>query len=137
MTPMAELGSAHSEKFLRAVQARAARVAITASATRGQKAPGLVERARDFCVRLDLKQFSTTDRVVFKERLDKETDRLLAMLPRAAQRWGVSRKLLNIFLRDCLYTQYLANYYRLNEAEKFFEVPLDSISGKACIELKN
>lgn len=39
--------------------------------------------------------------------------------------------MLNIFLRDALYTGYLSDYYRLSVAERFFEVPLDSISGKA------
>jgi hypothetical protein len=39
--------------------------------------------------------------------------------------------LLNIFLRDALYTGYLSDYYGLSSTEQFFEVPLDSISGKA------
>ena len=37
---------------------------------------------------------------------------------------------LNIFLRDCLYTVYLRERYRLDRAEPFLEVPLDSISAR-------
>jgi hypothetical protein len=36
--------------------------------------------------------------------------------------------LLNIFLRDALYNQYLSEQYRLDRAEEFMEIPLDSIS---------
>src|SRR6185369_649911 len=99
----------------RAVQARTARVAITASATRGQKAPGLVASARAFCAGLDLAQFSTKDSTVFERRLNTQTNRLLSALPRRARHWGVSRKLLNIFLRDALYTRYLAEQFGLDK----------------------
>ncbi len=36
---------------------------------------------------------------------------------------------LNIFLRECLYTVYLRNAYSLYLAERYFEVPLDSLTG--------
>jgi hypothetical protein len=36
--------------------------------------------------------------------------------------------LINIFLRDALYTTYLCKRFHLREAEGFFEVPLDSIT---------
>ena len=39
--------------------------------------------------------------------------------------------LLNIFMRDCLYTAYLTCPYDLHYAEEYFEVPLDSISAKS------
>jgi hypothetical protein len=37
-------------------------------------------------------------------------------------------------LRDCLYTVYLRKAYGLHLAERFFEVPLDSISGTVLFE---
>ena len=44
--------------------------------------------------------------------------------------WGLARKLLNIFfLLDCFYTTYLNKAFRLNRAKRFFELPLDSITG--------
>ena len=36
---------------------------------------------------------------------------------------------MNIFLRDCLYTSYVRDAYNLALAERFFEVPLDRITG--------
>jgi hypothetical protein len=45
--------------------------------------------------------------------------------------WGLARKVLNIFLRDCYYNGLLMNTYKLKSAERFFEVPLDSVVAKA------
>lgn len=50
-------------------------------------------------------------------------------LPTKSRRWGRARKGLNIFLRDCLYTVHIRKAYRLDQAEQFFELPLDSIIG--------
>ena len=50
-------------------------------------------------------------------------------LPKKSRRWGRARKGLNIFLRDCLYTVHIRKAYRLDQAEQFFELPLDSIIG--------
>ena len=116
------------KSFVDAVQARVARIAISASAARGQKAPGLVLAARDFCARVDLSGFSTNRNAKFASHLEATTLSLKNELPRAGRHWGVARKLLNIFLRDALYTFYLREWYGLVAAEEFFEVPLDSIS---------
>jgi hypothetical protein len=51
-------------------------------------------------------------------------------LPEGAQHWGVARKVLNIFLRDALYTVYLREAFHLAEAERHFELPLDSVTGR-------
>ena len=120
-------------RFLRIVQHRAARVAITASATRGQGA-GVVVSARDFCCRLNLARFGTADERVFARRLNATTNQLMECLPKHATNWGLARKLLNIFLRDCLYTSYLAKAPRLAKAERLLEIPLDSITSKRIHE---
>jgi hypothetical protein len=62
--------------------------------------------------------------------LDACTEELRLAFPRAAQHWGIARKAMNIFLRDCLYTAYLNDEYQLESAEEFFELPLDSITAK-------
>jgi hypothetical protein len=49
-------------------------------------------------------------------------------MPADARSWGLARKLLNIFLRDALYTTYLADAFKLQEAESLLEIPLDSIT---------
>jgi hypothetical protein len=67
-----------------------------------------------------------TDPSVFHEHLDGETDRLRAAL-KGAGSFGLARKLLNIFLRDALYTTYLAEAFELAHAEHLLEIPLDRI----------
>lgn len=116
-------------RFLKMVQRRAARVAVTASATRGQ-GRGVVECARDFLAALRLSRFGTNDHRAFARQLDMATKRLRACLPKRAARWGLARKLLNIFLRDSLYTSYLAKENGLAAAERLLEIPLDSITAK-------
>jgi hypothetical protein len=65
---------------------------------------------------------------LFETALDRSTELLCSALPIKARRWGVARKVLNVFLRDCLYTSYLDAAFGLSEAEQFFELPLDSIT---------
>ncbi len=117
-------------RFLKMVQHRAARVAITASATRGQGAAGVVRCARDFLVGLKLARFGTGDQRRFTRQLDAATNGVRACLPKRAASWGLARKLLNIFLRDSLYTSYLAKEHGLAAAEQLLEIPLDSITAK-------
>ena len=117
-------------RFLKMIQLRAARVAVSASPARGQGAEGVVTAARDFMGDLPLARFGTADQRAFSRQLDAATRRLMASLPKGASTWGLSRKLLNIFLRDCLYTSYLARAYHLSAAERFMEIPLDSITAK-------
>ena len=117
-------------RFLKAIQHRAARVAVTASPARGQGARGVVAAAREFMGDLHLGRFGTSDQRAYSRQLDAATRRLMVALPRRASTWGLSRKLLNIFLRDCLYTTYLARAYGLPAAERSMEIPLDSITAK-------
>jgi hypothetical protein len=114
-------------RFLKAVQGRSARVAVSASATRNQGG-GIVQPARAFFAVMPLKNFCTANEAHFAQRLNTITRELQATFPPQASSWGLARKLLNIFLRDCLYTCYLNDAYKLSIAEKFMELPLDSIS---------
>jgi len=116
-------------RFLKMVQHRAARVAVTASATRGQ-GKGVVDCARGFLAALTLGRFGTDDERGFVRQLDMATKDLHACLPKRAASWGLARKLLNIFLRDSLYTSYLAKAHGLAAAERLLEIPLDSITSK-------
>ena len=123
--------STTSRKLLRSFQARAARVAIGPSSMRGPARKGVVLAARDYLRRLPLSDFGTTDEKAFRGSLDRATDELRLALPKPSRHWGLARKGLNIFLRDCLYTVYLRRAFSLQRAERFFEVPLDSISGSS------
>jgi hypothetical protein len=116
--------------FLAAIQSRTARVAIGASTARGRGSKGAVRAARRFLARLRLAGFGVRNRPRFETRLNRATTRLVAALPRRARRWGLARKFLNIFLRDCLYTKYLADANGLDRVEELLELPLDSITAK-------
>lgn len=113
--------------FVAAVQARTARVAVGPSAVRKQ-GKGCAKHAREFFEGLDLARFRSKDQATFRTTLDVVTAELTAALPKKSRSWGLSRKLLNIFLRDALYTTYLKDSFCLGEIEAFLEVPLDSIT---------
>jgi len=117
-------------KLLLVVRSRVARIAVGPSTVRGRGNKGAVKAARKFLRKLDLRPFGTTHAVAFCKALDRSTLRLSKKLPRKARRWGIARKVINIFLRDALYTAYLRDAYKLGRAEAFYELPLDSITAK-------
>jgi len=112
---------------------RAARISTGASATRGQ-GRGVSQAARRFLSNLNLRYFATSRERLFRSRLDEATRHLTRALPRDTRSWGLARKVLNIFLREALYTSYLAQYSGIAKAERFLEVPLDSITAKRLQE---
>lgn len=120
-------------KLIRATQRRVARTAASVSATRNQ-GKGAVGAARAYFCRLRLRRFGVSRRRVFRTRLDRATRHLVSALPRGARSWGLARKLLNIFLRDALYTTYLSGHFHLAKAEPFLEIPLDSITARRLRE---
>lgn len=120
--------------FIEAVQTRTARIACGASATRGQGA-GVVTAGREFLSKLPLAQFATSRPHLYQQRLNSATLLLSASFPKRSQSWGLARKVLNIFLRDALYTTYLSEKYGLKRAEANFEIPLDSITARHLRQL--
>ncbi len=115
--------------FIEAVQTRAARIACNVSATRGQGA-GVVASGREFLAQMPLAQFAVSRTSLFERRLDEATQDLCTAFPKSGRSWGLARKVLNIFLRDALYTTYLSKRFGLARAEHCFEVPLDSITAR-------
>jgi hypothetical protein len=120
-------------ELLRAIQQYTAKVAIGGSSMRGAGSVGVVRAARAFLGTMPLRPFGTSSDTKFLSLLDGATDDLERALPEKAQHWGLARKGLNIFLRNCLYTTYLRDEYHLALAENFFEVPLDSITGERLV----
>lgn len=114
-------------EFLQAIQSRVARVAVGASAVRGRGNAGTVKAARTYLRQVQLAKFGARP-AAFRIALEEETNGLLKSLPRSARHWGLARKLLNIFLRDCSYTTYLESAFRLSRAHAEFELPLDLIT---------
>jgi len=98
---------------------------------RGRGNKGVVDHGRPFLCELDLSDFGTSDSEQFEAALDQATEGLKRSFPSGARHWGLARKGLNIFLRECLYTVYLRDRYNLGAAEAFFEIPLDSLTGTA------
>ncbi len=113
------------------IQSRAARTSIGPSTVRGRGNKGAMVAAHVFLRSLDLNLFGIGDRASFESQLNRTTEELRVALPRDCQNWGLARKILNIFLLDCSYTKQLASAFRLDRAEEFFELPLDSITAKA------
>jgi hypothetical protein len=122
------------DDILKALRLRAARSSLGPSSMRGAGRRGVVDAGRPFLGKLDLRRFATSSERQFGAELDRATDGLMRAFPRSARHWGLARKGLNIFLRDCLYTVYLRDAFNLGVAESFFEVPLDSLTGRALHE---
>jgi hypothetical protein len=116
------------EHHLTAIRRMLARATVGPSTVRNQGAPGIAVAARSFLVELDLDPFSTSDPTAFAAELESQTLKLVAALPAKARSWGLARKCLNIFLREAFYNAFLQDRYRLDVAEKLYELPLDSIS---------
>lgn len=115
-------------QLLEAVQSRAARIAVGASTVRGRGNAGVVAASRRYLRGIDLEPFGRLAQNQFFERLGAATLELRDALPRGARHWGLARKVMNIFLRDCLYTTYLDEAFGLRKNEAYFELPLDSIT---------
>lgn len=116
------------DQLLNAIQSRAARIAASASAVRGRGNAGVVASSRTYLRKLSLKAFGECTKEQFAKHLDAETVGLRDSLPRGARHWGLARKVVNIFLRDCLYTTYLDSAFGLRNVEAYLELPLDSIT---------
>ncbi len=94
---------------------------------RNQGAPGAVKSARKYLRdRLDLGAFRGVSARRFSRLLDRHTEALRSALPANARRWGLARKLLNLFLEEAFYNRFLTRRYRLARLARLFEIPLDS-----------
>lgn len=120
--------------FIPTVQAHIARTSISPSAIRGIGTRGSADCARKFLRSLPLKPFAVSNAYLFQQRLDAATDALVRQLPRNGRKWGRARKIINIFLRDALYSVYLRERFALARAEDVFELPLDRLTAEQLQE---
>src|SRR5262249_52739522 len=111
------------------------RGAVGATTVRGRGNAGVVRAARAFLRTVDLNEFGTRRAATFASALDGATDELRASLPKTARHWGIARKVINLFIRDCLYNKYLNEAHALDRAEFLLELPLDSYTGKALVKI--
>jgi hypothetical protein len=115
-------------ELIELIQQHLARLAIGPSSMRGKGNAGVVRRARGFLAALDVHPFGTARARGFAIALDETTEALRGSFPRGVRLWGLARKGLNIFLRECLYCAYTREHYHLDRSEAYFEIPLDSIT---------
>ena len=113
-------------KTIEYLRRRTAELAIGNSTLRNQGARGVAKAARTFLANIDIKSFSVTSEQEFSATLDRATIALSQALPEGARNWGTARKALNIFLRDCLYNQFLCSHFAISHVHPWLEVPLDS-----------
>jgi hypothetical protein len=119
-----------SKGLLQQMQQRTAGVAVVPSAVRGPESKGVLPKARAFLTQMNLSAFGTDDRGKFNRELNRQTKALTAALPVKERHFGLARKVLNLFLRECLYNTYLTQEYDLHRAEMHLELPLDSFTAK-------
>ncbi|MFM7052762.1 MAG: hypothetical protein ACKOYN_11635 [Planctomycetota bacterium] len=130
-----------SRSFSSALRRHQARVSITQPTVRGHGS-GTLHAAWEFLARdLDLRRLRSGSERAYLRHLDEATTAFMKRLgtrkggakSKASASWGLARKLLNIYIRDCVYSRMLCEHYRLAGIEPFLEVPLDSFVAKGLI----
>lgn len=113
------------------VQKRIANISVGASTVRGQP-KGTKGIAIDYLQSVNLKDFSdVTGEAHFKNLLDKRTNELKDKLPSSPRgRWGIARKVLNIFLFQAVHDILLNRNYTFDKIITYLEVPLDNKNAK-------
>jgi len=119
-----------NKEFIILMQKRAGNGSVGPSTARSMGPPGTIGAAKSFFHDFDLRSIKANKETIFLKKLNEATEDLKSSLPKGGRFWGSSRKFLNIFLRNCLYNQYLCEHYELNNIEEWLEVPLDSHVGK-------
>ena len=115
-----------NKTFIRMLQRKVANAAIGPSTARRMGPKGTIKAARLWLSTARLTRFSQATRSRFDDQLNAATNELKSCLPGSAAQWGVARKLLNIFLRDCNHDRFLCAAYNLARVKGWLEVPLDS-----------
>lgn len=116
------------KKFIKIMQKKVSYSSLSPSALRGQ-VEGTLGILRTYCSNIVLSEFTQITQDEFNEKLDTLINDILEKHPNIF--WGAARKAINLFLRDCLYNNYLSDKYDLDSIKDFLEIPLDSIvSGK-------
>jgi len=111
---------------IRLVQKRVANIAIGASTLRNQ-GKGTTSVAIKFISGLDLKKFKGITKKEFMILIDELTEELMGKFPFGSENnWGAARKSINVFLEEVFYNRFLVRECRLQNLEKYLEIPLDS-----------
>ena len=108
-----------------------ARTSVGASTVRGQP-KGTIKIARNYLSNINLYDFSKiSNEKQFQQLLNEKTKELQNIIP--SRSWGISRKVLNIFLIKASHDKYLSKEYNLDVIMDHMEVPLDNKNVKEKI----
>jgi hypothetical protein len=116
--------------FIRVMQQKVAVSAVGLSTVRGQ-GRGVLSASQNFLGHISLTRIPNSNEKRFRIWLTRNSEYLLDYLPVKNRPWGTARKVINIFLRDSLYNQYLCRRFHLQAIERWLEVPLDSVVARA------
>ena len=114
-----------NKKFFRALREFTAIQAVGVSAVRGQP-KGTLRQIHEYLGRVRLERLAGMDCTDYMRWLDARTRYLQRKLPGRDKRWGVARKAMNLFMRDCLYNTYVSRKFYLRRVQQYMEIPLDS-----------
>ena len=121
--------------FIKELREHQARTSIGVSTVRNQ-GTGTARITRDFLAHeLDLSSMRASSEQAYLRRLDAATENLRRRLRGKARTFGLARKVINIYMRDCVYSRYLHAAHRLDPIEPFLELPLDGIVGRRLWEV--
>jgi len=125
-----------SESDLKAIQNYLAATAVGPSTVRSYPGDTLIT-TRQFLGKLQLQALANKPADSFPQYLSILSRRLkvkLAALSSANENddyFGISRKVINIFLHNAYYNRYLCGRFELDRFEDQFEIPIDSRTAKA------
>lgn len=125
----------NEHEFRRNMQRYIAGWAITPSVVRGAGAPNVLNVARTFVERLDLRTIGRINPDGYVRKLDKWTVGLMAQLPEGARRWGLARKIINVFMVGVYLNGYFSEACGWKRFGEVLETPLDSRAANGLIDL--
>lgn len=127
-----------NEEYIIKLKFRLIRISVSASSTRNQIGAGKINNIRcaiNNLLSLNRLNALTDDPLEFRKMLNYVTNILVA---KTQIKWGTSRKLINICLREIVYNTYLREYLKLKEKDLFkLEVPIDSHTYKYLVDQNN
>jgi hypothetical protein len=116
-------------------QKRISKTCIGSNSTFGSlESGGLNSIRQNLCIIINLSDISSCKSdSEFKALLDSFTSKLKQKLstPVSQDHWGICRKAINLYLRDCYYNKILNEHFKLDKIAAYLETPIDSLAMKS------
>lgn len=128
---MKEKATFITDEIVDAIRKRTASTTVGPATVHNMGKKGLVKKARELLCKTQIEKFRVSNKKEFNKALNKETGRIKRGLisgdvVKKDRAWGISRKILNIYLRGLLYNKYMYDHKKLSRLEPWLELPLDS-----------